>query len=169
MRHTCISHNLHGGVESLRFTRDAAIGLLDRGKQIGDNRASWVGAGEWSSRSWPSFSEARGTVRVTDPDPYPLSRIHNTGSNLSLCSEWRKRGPTSKILHIFQYRYRVLMIFTVTNKLYTGKQCSGSMTFWGGSGSADLCLWLIDPDSDPNPGSGSCYFSSLTFKMPAKN
>ncbi len=37
-------------------------------------------------------------------------------------------------------------------------QCCGSMTFWGGSrsGSADPCLWLVDPD--PDPGSGSCYF-----------
>jgi hypothetical protein len=28
------------------------------------------------------------------------------------------------------------------------KQCSGSMTFWSGSGSgsADPCLWLMDPD-----------------------
>ncbi len=38
------------------------------------------------------------------------------------------------------------------------------MTFWGGSGSgsADPCLWLMDPvsdpDSDPDPGSGSFYF-----------
>ncbi len=32
------------------------------------------------------------------------------------------------------------------------------MPFWGGSGSgsADPCLWLMDPDSDPD--SGSCYF-----------
>ncbi len=31
------------------------------------------------------------------------------------------------------------------------KQCCGSMTFWGGSGSgsADPCLWLMDPDPDP--------------------
>ncbi len=31
------------------------------------------------------------------------------------------------------------------------KQCSGSMTFWGGtgSGSTDPCLRLMDPDSDP--------------------
>jgi hypothetical protein len=36
-------------------------------------------------------------------------------------------------------------------------QCSGSMKFWGGSGSGDPCLWLVDPD--PDPGSGSCYFS----------
>ncbi len=36
--------------------------------------------------------------------------------------------------------------------------CCGSMTFWGGSGSADPCLWLMDPDSDLDPGSGSCYF-----------
>ncbi len=25
-------------------------------------------------------------------------------------------------------------------------QCCGSRTFWGGSGSADPCLWLMDPD-----------------------
>ncbi len=37
-------------------------------------------------------------------------------------------------------------------------QCCGSMTFWGGSGSADPCLWLMDPDPDPGSGSGSCYF-----------
>jgi hypothetical protein len=30
-------------------------------------------------------------------------------------------------------------------------QCSGSMTFWCGSGSADPCLSLMDPDSDPDP------------------
>ncbi len=31
-------------------------------------------------------------------------------------------------------------------------QCCGSMTFWGGSGSgpADPCLWLMDPDPDPS-------------------
>ncbi len=26
------------------------------------------------------------------------------------------------------------------------EQCSGSMQFWDGSGSADPCLWLLDPD-----------------------
>jgi hypothetical protein len=29
------------------------------------------------------------------------------------------------------------------------KQCCGSMAFWGGSWSADPCLWLIEPDPDP--------------------
>ncbi len=31
---------------------------------------------------------------------------------------------------------------------YSFEQCSGSMKFWGGSesGSADPCLWLVDPD-----------------------
>jgi hypothetical protein len=28
--------------------------------------------------------------------------------------------------------------------------CCGSMTFWCGSGSADPCLWLMDPDWDPS-------------------
>jgi hypothetical protein len=35
-------------------------------------------------------------------------------------------------------------------------RCSGSMTFWGGSGSSYPCFWLMDPDSDPE--SGYCYF-----------
>jgi hypothetical protein len=30
-------------------------------------------------------------------------------------------------------------------------QCCGSMTFWCGSGSTDLCLSLMDQDSDPDP------------------
>ncbi len=40
--------------------------------------------------------------------------------------------------------------------IFTFNQCCGSMTLWGGSGSgsADPCLLLMDPD----PGSGSCYF-----------
>ncbi len=34
---------------------------------------------------------------------------------------------------------------------HTLYQCSGSMTFWGGSwsGSSDPCFWLMDPDPDP--------------------
>ncbi len=30
-------------------------------------------------------------------------------------------------------------------------QCCGSMTFWCGSGSADPCLGLMDPDPDSDP------------------
>jgi hypothetical protein len=29
------------------------------------------------------------------------------------------------------------------------EQCCGSVTFWYGSGSADPCLLLMDPDPDP--------------------
>ena len=31
------------------------------------------------------------------------------------------------------------------------KQCCGFLTFWCGSGSADSCLSLMDPYSDPDP------------------
>ncbi len=48
------------------------------------------------------------------------------------------------------------------------RQCSGSMKFWGGSGSlsADPCLWLVDPD----PGSWIriLLFLSLTFQDASK-
>jgi hypothetical protein len=47
-----------------------------------------------------------------------------------------------------------------------GNQCCGSMTFWGGSGSMPLTNGF-------GSGSGSWFriliFSSLTYKMPAKN
>jgi hypothetical protein len=39
------------------------------------------------------------------------------------------------------------------------------MTFWGGSGSADPCLWLMDPD----PGSESCYFRHWPSRCQQKN
>ncbi len=37
--------------------------------------------------------------------------------------------------------------YQILNTFSTVKQCSGSMTFWcgSGSGSADPCLWLMDP------------------------
>jgi len=36
-----------------------------------------------------------------------------------------------------------------TERVYTTDQCWGSMIFWCGFGSADPCLWLMDPDPDP--------------------
>jgi hypothetical protein len=39
-------------------------------------------------------------------------------------------------------------------------QCWGSVTFWCGSGSADPCLLLKDPDPDPSPDPTS-FFSDF--------
>ncbi len=61
------------------------------------------------------------------------------------------------------------------SELFFTRQCSGSMTFWCGSGSSDPCLWLNGSGYGCGFGSGSgswirtLLFSSLTFKMPAKN
>ncbi len=44
-------------------------------------------------------------------------------------------------------------------------QCCGSMTFWCGSGSADPCLWLMDPDSEADPS----IFIIDQQKTPLKN
>ncbi len=54
--------------------------------------------------------------------------------------------------------------------LLAARQCCGSMTFWGGSGSADPCLWLMDPDSvpDPDPGPGSCYYCNWPSRCQQK-
>jgi hypothetical protein len=48
------------------------------------------------------------------------------------------------------------------------RQCGGSMTFWGGSESADPCLWLMDPDPDSDPGSWSCYFRHWSSRCQPK-
>ncbi len=44
-------------------------------------------------------------------------------------------------LFSLQYHY-----FTFFSDIVSDKQCSGSMTFWCGSGSADPCLWLLNLD-----------------------
>ncbi len=46
----------------------------------------------------------------------------------------------------------------------TTGQCSGYMTFWCGSGSADPCLWLMDPDPDP-----AIFVIDLKDKMSEKS
>ncbi len=60
-----------------------------------------------------------------------------------------------------------------TQKYQSLGQCSGSMTFWCGSGSgpADPCLWLMDPDpdSDPDPERRRILpFSSLPWRCQQK-
>ncbi len=50
-----------------------------------------------------------------------------------------------------------------------GAQCSGSMTFWYGSGcgsgSSDPYLWLTDPDADAHPD----LYQNLQWLLGAKN
>ncbi len=62
-------------------------------------------------------------------------RRQQLASSLSSPPQWRFSGTTTPHMNRIPH------------------QCCGSMTFWcgsgSGSGSADPCLWLIDPDSDP--------------------
>jgi hypothetical protein len=37
------------------------------------------------------------------------------------------------------------------HQLFTLRQCSGSVTFWYGSGSSNPYFWLMHPDDDPDP------------------
>ncbi len=49
--------------------------------------------------------------------------------------------------------YKWVMIVHLNGRIlwWKIKQCSGSMIFWGGSGSGSLdpCFWIMDPDPDP--------------------
>ncbi len=39
------------------------------------------------------------------------------------------------------------------------------MIYWCGSGSADPCIWLIDPDSDPDPAIFVIYLQDANQKL----
>jgi len=89
----------------------------------------------------------------------PWGRSPRSEDDWQSASGWRAAGSPSSAL---------LLQWLLVLKGLSHEQCSGSMTFWGGSGSgsSDPCFWLMDPDSDPDsdsdpdpdPGSGSCYF-----------
>ncbi len=71
-----------------------------------------------------------------------------------LTGAWGRRWRKSKIK--IKRRRESLFLYKPFNTLcravlFRFKQCCGSMTFWCGSGSADLCLWQMDPDADPDP------------------
>ncbi len=70
-------------------------------------------------------------------------RAHRAASSQS--STWR--GWTS-----LTRWYHISSCFPLCRWVFKGlAQCSGSITFWCGSGSAYPCLWLMDPDPDADP------------------
>ncbi len=68
----------------------------------------------------------------------------------------RERTPSTRLCECLSWGGYVgmgvlLPVNYVTVELVPSEyQCCGSMTFWCGSGSADPCLWLMDPDADPS-------------------
>ncbi len=78
----------------------------------------------------------------------------------------------SFLLHFFLLLF-LLFIFFYSSSFYSSSpyvlssysstfyQCSGSMTFWGGSGSGSSDPWLTN-------GSGSCYFRHLPSRCQQK-
>ncbi len=61
--------------------------------------------------------------------------------------------PLFSVKNLNSYSYMTLFVDTehIFICTYSTSQCCGSMTFWGRSGSADPCLWLMDPDPDSDP------------------
>ncbi len=71
-------------------------------------------------------------------------------SLMHVTSPWpTRRDFPLKVLWKASGSYTFFLFFCInrSKKLYH-MQCSGSMTFWGGSGSgsSDPCFWLMDPD-----------------------
>jgi hypothetical protein len=116
--------------------------------------------------------------RIPDPDFYP-SQFPDLGSRIQNSKKregWKKFWSYFFCSHKFNKIEYFLIFemlkkkcrpnfkellkflpkkFSLCSQIYgVGiQQCCGSMTFWGGSGSgsADPCLWLVDPDPDSDP------------------
>ena len=77
-------------------------------------------------------------------------------------SSWDNRSQATQHVREFSSLSQAIILSDLEKKHCLSVdpffQCCGSMTFWNGSGSPDPCLWLVDPDSDPDPGSGFFYF-----------
>ncbi len=83
---------------------------------------------------------------------YPLPREKNRGTNAVLntlyCTMVRKNSSFEHIvLYCTMVRKNRWYLFIT----YPISLCCGSITFWCESGSGDPCVWLMDPDADPDP------------------
>ncbi len=89
---------------------------------------------------------------------FQISSSNLTNANKRKQRIWKFLRNVCRYTTLVSQRYAILLL----NMLYSWAQCSGSMTFWcgSGSGSAFPYLWLMDPDP---------AISSLTFKTPTKN
>ena len=68
----------------------------------------------------------------------------NCVKKLVFCGILKVNDENSRVR--IQYPYPDVQNPLLFWKIVLLNQCCGSMTFWGGSGSADPCLWLMDPD-----------------------
>ncbi len=107
-------------------------------------------------------SKRRGTCLEALSLEAQLERFHQQDQTLSVLHLKRKNNVINKIISGEVLHLCIRVRNRDSEPEPDLNQCCGSMTFWGGSGSgfAVPCLWLMDPnpDSDPDPGFGSCYF-----------
>ncbi len=68
---------------------------------------------------------------------------NNLVSRIQICNS---ELPIRVLIWILTNLSKNPWIFTI----FMFISCCSSMTFWCGSGSADPCLWLMNPDSDPD-------------------
>jgi hypothetical protein len=74
------------------------------------------------------------------------------------CTHWLRPLNLTPPPHLGSYARALLVIQDRRHRFFdplpwihhTFYQFCGSMTFWCGSGSADPCLCIMDPDSDPD-------------------
>ncbi len=111
------------------------------------------GSGCWLSAIPDPGSRIQGSKRYPIPDPDPLHW-------LSVPFIWILKSDILMVQFLIK-NADVIYIILCRNNFF---QCSGSMTFWCGSGSTDPCLWLMDPDE-----SFSTFFFLKVHLHPLQN
>ncbi len=122
---------------------------------------------DWSERGWPSCGRGR-PERPRSPHstsapahrPGPAYQSWSIENKTQLTPNQCCGSGSVGSICFWASWIRILLSSSKKSKRnlnsYCFMQCCGSLTFWGGSGSSDPCLWRMDPD--PDHGSGSFYF-----------
>ncbi len=79
--------------------------------------------------------------------PFFSPRRSHSLKNVKWCLTWYPISSVYVVIRPFLYSDNIFINNNKNCCLFL--QCCGSMTYWCGSGSADPCLWPMDPDPDP--------------------
>ncbi len=104
-----------------------------------------------NSHQFAKFSLSRSALNLVEPDS-PVECVVSKlfVKNLRKILE-SQNSPWMIFVILPSFMLFIKIMCSGSIDFFGFHQCCGSMTFWGGSGSgsADPCLWLMDPDPDP--------------------
>ncbi len=114
-------------------------------------KISWIRKTKY--QCWESGSVGHDILRTLlrkEESNFEGAFKHENNLRMSPMSIQNNKKSTYDLADFFPTRKRVCKVIPLSQKFNASRlcsnQCCGSMTFWCESGSADPCLWLMDPD-----------------------